>query len=480
VYVHGTTTPVPVFAAETGATELTQPLIVSATGTIPGYVEPGQRLTVAVTLGGAEQTFPVEAQLGTETVAEKARAEAAETLLGGKPSLWNKYGLRRFRAFSGDAMFKTVPIVCVGDSITFGQGGNNNTGAPENEPDAAEGWVGQLRKILGSSPQSAAQNPGEGFWFPDESRVTVTGGVSNNWACAALRHAERLIKNTQTLSFTVPAGVTSVGVIQANMPKSFNEAGSKLADVTGSYKLGAGSETALTALTNTGLPVAQFISATGGEVFTVFGPASAQTYIVGFVMRTASSGFLLHRMGQPGYVSGDLLGGQNTGVLNQTEATNQTYAVRATYRWSEPGLIILSFGTNDQNFQSSGGTTAQRGVTLAKYTEWMKQYANQAVADGWCVLILGEPRNPNEPTGAGISSSDEYWGAMKAFALESEHVAFMDVGELWGNNAAATALGLTESNTVHPNRKGHGDIARMVYRAITGSAPVGIAERVPA
>lgn len=80
VYAHGTTTPVPVYEAETGSTELTQPLAITATGTIPGYVEPGQRLTIAVVLGGVEEIFPVEAVLGSETATERTRAEAAEAL----------------------------------------------------------------------------------------------------------------------------------------------------------------------------------------------------------------------------------------------------------------------------------------------------------------------------------------------------------------------------------------------------------------
>jgi lysophospholipase L1-like esterase len=395
----------------------------------------------------------------------------------GRPSLYGRFGLRRFRALMGDVMFKQIPIVCVGDSITAGQGGDNVTGAFSNVPDNTQGWVGQLRTLLGASPGSAAT--AEGFIFCDDSRITVTGAANNNWACVPLRHGYRLIKNTQKIEVTIPEGVTGIGVIQANMPKSFNEAGSKLADATASYKKGAGAETALTALTNTGIPVEQIIAVTAGEVFTVFGPATAQSYIVGLRFHNAAStGFLVDRIGQPGQVSGDMLGGEKVGALLQAaSAENQQFAARAIYRWAgAAGLIIVSFGTNDQSFQEAGGSEGQRGVTLAKYTEWMEQFANQAIADGWCVLILGEPRNAaSEATGGATASMDEYWAAMKAYAQATEHVAFLDIGELWGNNAAATAIGLTEANTVHPLRPGHGDIARTVRRAILGDEPVGIA-----
>lgn len=81
VYQHGTTTPVPVYVAETGSSELTQPLTASSTGQLPGWVEPGQRLTLAVTFAGSEQTQSVEVQVGNETVLERERAETAEAAL---------------------------------------------------------------------------------------------------------------------------------------------------------------------------------------------------------------------------------------------------------------------------------------------------------------------------------------------------------------------------------------------------------------
>ncbi len=391
-----------------------------------------------------------------------------------RPVLYGKFGLRRFRALAGDAIYKQVPIVCVGDSIAAGQGGDNNTGVYNNVPDNTQGWVGQLRQLLALSEQTGSLNPGEGFWFADDNRLTQEGTGNNNWSCVPLRHGYRLIKNAQKVKLAaIPAGVTHVGIIQANMDKAFNEAGSKLADATGSYKLGAGAETALAALTNTRIPVEQRIAVAPGEALEILGPAAAQTYIVGITMYTENNGIVVHRIGQPGYVSGDLLGGQKLGALLQAaSAENQVAAARATYRWAGAGgLVILSFLTNDQFYQAAGGNENQRGVTLAHYTEWMTQYANQAIADGWCVLILGEPRNPNPAAGATL---DEYCAAMKAYALETEHAAFLDVGELWGSHAAAEALGLTEANTVHPLRPGHGDIARMVHRAILGNAPTGI------
>lgn len=396
-----------------------------------------------------------------------------------RPILYGPSGLRRFRALAGDALFKVVPIVCVGDSITAGQGGDNNTGTFNNVPDNTQGWVGQLRQMLAVSPQTLASNPGEGFWFSDESRLTTAEApADNNYACTPLHKGYRLLNHAPKQAIklaAIPAGVTKIGIIQANMDKAFNEAGTKLADVTGFYKLGAGAETALTALTNTRIPLETQITVVAGEELQILGPATAQTYITGIVMYTGNNGIIVHRIGQAGFVSGDALGGQKLGVLTAS-AENQVAATRALYRWAgTAGLLVLSFGVNDQQFQSAGGSEAQRGVSLARYTEWMKQVSNQAIADGWCVLILGEPRSPSEASGETVATADEYWTAMREYASETEHASFMDVGELWGSHTAAEALGLTAAGTVHPLRPGHGDIAQMVYRVILGNAPAGVA-----
>lgn len=393
----------------------------------------------------------------------------------GRPVLYNRAGLRRWRAASADALFTTVPIVCVGDSITAGQGGDNTTGAFNNVPDNTQGWVGQLRTLLASSPQTAVSSAGEGFIFCTDSRITNEGGVGNSYACMPLRNGYRL-KSGQKFKLTVPAGVTKIGVIQANMPKSFSEAGSKEADVTGKTKVGAGAETAMTALTNTGAPIETQITVAEGEEFQVLGPATAQTYIVGLNLLTGKSGVLVHRVGQVGYVVGDALGGQTLGALNQS-AANQAIAAKANCTWAgAKGLLILSFLVNDQQFQASGGTTIQRGVTLETFNTWMQTVANTAVEEGFCVLLLGEPRSPAEATGANIASADEYCAVMRNFAMRSEHVAFMDVGELWGTHTPSEELGLTAAGSVHPLRPGHGDIARMVYRALVGYQTGGVAE----
>ena len=437
---------------------------------------------VAVTRG-AEGTTPV-AHAANFTVKQVVTAGSLAAIAGQvsspqRPVVTGPAALRRWRAMLGDALFAQVPVVCVGDSITAGQGGDNVVATYSNVPDNSQGWVGQLRALFANGLGSA---PGEGFIFTDDSRVTQGGGVfSANWACTPLRHGPRLLNGSGfTLSLTIPSGVTSLGIIQANQTQAFNAAGSNLADVSALYsQTGSATvtNTAITTLTNTGRAVQTSIACQPGDTITVSAPATAQSYIVGFNLKTANPGVLVHRVGQPGYVSGDLLGGQSTGTLLQSASgTNQVNAARACYDWAgTQGLVIVSFGTNDQQFQGGGGTANQNNVTLALYTAWMEQFIAQAISDGWCCLVLGEPRSPAPGAGATL---DQYWAAMQAFTQVSDHVAFVDVGDLWGSNAAAAALGVASNISVHPTRRGHGDIARMLYQILAGRS--GITEVVAA
>lgn len=396
-----------------------------------------------------------------------------------RPVLYAPTGLRRWRVALGDSLFSAVPVVCVGDSITAGVGGDNNTTTFSNIPDNTNGWAGQLRTMLGTALGASA---GEGFWFANDSRITPAGSPANNaYACGPLRNCYRLLHGAgQTLSLTVPSGVTAVTIIQANQTQAFNSAGTNLADVSALYSQ-TGSHTVTNAsiatLTNTGRAIGTDIACAAADTITVSNPATAQSYIVGFIMKTGSAGVLVHRVGVPGYVSGDLLGGQTTGALNNAgNATLQTDSCRAVYDWAgSTGLVIVSFGVNDQSGQASTGSAG--GVTLSLYTAWMEQFINQAISDGWCCLMLAEPRSPSPYVGG--STEDQYYGAMKAFATSTDHVAYLDIGELWATNAQSTALNLTGGTSVHPLRRGHGDIARMLYRMLCGDM-AGITETTAA
>ena len=389
-----------------------------------------------------------------------------------RPRLYAPQHLRRWRKALALSTQQVTPVVVAGDSIMWGTGSDNTTGTT-NATAIVKGACAQLRAFFGAAPRTLAANPGEGFIFPNDSRVTVAGSpVANAWACTPFGQGYRLIAATQTLTITIPAGVTSITVIQGNMDQAFNAAGSNLADVTGLYNINGGGNITLGALTNTDLPFTTTIAVAAGNTFQVLGPATAQTYITGFVLNSAAAtGVQVHRVCLNGAVSGRLLGGQTSGVLDKA-AGLQVYSSRSVYRYcANPGIVIVEFCVNDQQFQNGGGTTSQNGVTLALYLAWLTQFANQAVADGWCVLMLGTTRDSGYAPG--FPQVDDYLNALKNLALTTDHIAYIDAGEVWGGYAFSQADGVQVASSVHPNTAGHGDLAALLYDTLTAALSSG-------
>lgn len=383
--------------------------------------------------------------------------------------------LRRWRAAYALADQNVVPLVFCGDSIPWGLGADGTTATP-NATALAAGICGRLQNNFANSPRSLLANPGEGYIFPNDSRVAVAGGaVANAWAPTAFGQGFRLIAAAQTLTFTVPAGVTAVTVIQGNMNAAFNAGGSGLQDVTGQFNINGGANTPLNALTNTNLPISTTIAVVAGQVFQVIGPATAQTYINGFLLSTAAAtGVQVHRVCLNGAVSGRLLGGQTSGVLAQT-APNQIIAARSCYAWNAvPSLIAIEFSVNDQQFQNGGGVASQNGVTISLYQQWIQQFCNQAIADGWCVLLIGGPQD--QGYAPGFPSLDAYQAALKNIALGTDHVAFLNVSDMWGPYTSSQADGVQLVGSVHPSKAGHGDIAALIFDSLNGKAQAGITE----
>lgn len=374
-------------------------------------------------------------------------AKAGSTL----PTVTNANGLRRFSIALADALYARCPIVCLGDSMVYGQGADGVNGVGDNTINAVRGWPGQLRTLF----SKVYGDPGEGYVQVSDSRVgNGTSAFAGNYRFAGpLRRAARLISGQALTAIVVPAGVTTLTVIQANFA----------GDVTATSNKNGGGAVALGALTGTEVPVVTDLAVVGGDSVVIAGPASAQTYITGLMFRNAATvGVPVHRVGVSGYVVGDALGGQTAGVLDVVATADQNRAIRKCYDWAGgPGLLICSFGVNDQAGQAAGG--AAGGVTAVKYAAWLRQIVTQAVADGWSVLLVAEPPNPNAAAG---SSEAEYKAAARQIAESVTYCAYLDIAELWGASASAQAAGLQFAASVHPQRKGYGDIARTVYQVL--------------
>jgi hypothetical protein len=397
----------------------------------------------------------------------------------------NPRGLRRWRAALADAQNNIAPIVAGYDSHSFGQNSNgSNTSNPgDSQADAQMGYVGQLRNLFALM----YGNPGEGFILPNpaqEGRMVASGGSTFSapgQAVAALRNNYRL-GNGNTLTFTPPAGITQLGVVQTN------HAG----DAALSWTLNAVAQGNITAPTGTGIPSITWLTVVGGQQVVISGPAAGTNSIYGFVYSTGNvsantalkNGVAVHRVGCGGYTLQNMIGGVYNGspgtidgVSFFTAAAQLAYA-QAHYIWAgAKGLFIMYGGTNEQTLQN-GVAGANNGVTPALFLASIQQIVGQIVSDGWCVLMVGAPPSGSENLVAPALPLTSYWSAMQQVASSTDHCAFVSIGDYWGgddanNKALTAAAGLRDAGSSHPTRNGYGDLANMLYRVLTAEVPVG-------
>jgi hypothetical protein len=424
--------------------------------------------------------------------AEEARAKVAELLPFGAPILYSKEGgagsakgLRRHFERISNCLNAQYHLTVGADSHVFGQGGNdaNELTAATNLEDKDLGWVGQLRQLIQLSEAGGAIAAGEGFIFGGyefEGRVTRQNSPSTvkNYT-APLRRGIRLFGTTQSITYTVEAGVTSLGIIQANQPKAFNSAGSNLADVSANWKKNAEEKGAVAALTNTGVPIETRVAVSAGDVIVISGPSTAQSYVTGIATYKSGVGAVVHRIGVGGLVIADVLGGQSEGTLTLSAESDLNLAIDTCGAWHSPGLLVLPFLTNDQAFQTAGGAAAQRGVTSAKYKEWAEKVCKRWVENGGCVLLLGNIR-----ADAGVLGTPEseatYIGKLKEVALATDHVAFADMGQVLGTSAAMQAAGQQFTGASHMKKIGHAIFARAVWGLLNPSGRYGFQPLAPA
>jgi len=387
----------------------------------------------------------------------------------------NPFGLRRWRASLADALSTDAPIVCVGDSHTFGENANGSlTANPgDNAVDSVLGWVGQLRTLFALTYGAA----GEGFWFTNpakEGRVVNSGGSTFSGpgqAAGPMRQNFRL-QTGNTLTMTVPTGATRLVVVQANLA----------GNVSSSWSLNAVGQGSISSLTGTGIPIVTTLAVVGGQPVVITGPASNADTFQAFAWRTAqTSGVPIHREGVGGNTQPNMRGGVYSGQLGTTDGSSfctnaeQLARVQSHYLWAGArGLVVMYTGTNEQSLQNTAGID---GLVTPAIMQASVQFAvTQIVSDGWCALLIGPPPSASELLGAFPLSS--YSASLQAIAATTDHCAFIDVADLWGGDDSADKLltsnaGLRDPGSSHPSRAGYGDIARNVYRVLNSLVPVG-------
>lgn len=370
--------------------------------------------------------------------------------LGFGYTVTNPRGLRRFRRALDDALMTPAKIYCVGDSVTFGIGANG-TGTETDLQGHTNGWAGQLRTLFG------LQYGAEGATInPTESSFVAAANIGAQQSTVGLAGLARYGNSTGpgTLTFTLPA-CTAFTIIY------YENNGADGGSVTGgfSYAVDGGGATTVNyggaAQSYLGVGVSGLSNAAHTVVIT---GVSANNFQICGIRYRGNTGVSVSRFGQPGWSTADMLG---TGTANSGGLSNAyvTQRLLKAFSMQSPDLVIPSLGINDWAQQFSAGTTP------AVYKANLQSICTQVVDNGGCVLLLSENySNATQP--ANGSPQSAYFDVSDELARTNEHVAHMRVSDLLGSWQTASGASLMYDNS-HPNRRGHGAIARLVHRVLT-------------
>lgn len=195
----------------------------------------------------------------------------------------------------------------------------------------------------------------------------------------------------------------------------------------------------------------------------IYQTASSGNFIVQGAKYYSANGVCVAKFGRPGWTCGDILGNSGATGQNNASALQQARILKG-YTALSPSLVILMIVRNDWVLQGTQGSTPS--VTTANLT----LIINQVVANGGCVLIVSDPDDPvnvSAPSSNGANLYSSYKAAAKALATTGSNVTYVDVADMWSNYTVANAAGLMANSSVHPGRKGHGDIGRALYKLLT-------------
>ena len=126
-------------------------------------------------------------------------------------------------------------------------------------------------------------------------------------------------------------------------------------------------------------------------------------------------------------------------------------------------LWIIEHSHNDWVRQNSTGFS-----TVPAFKAQLQRLIDAATASSACVLLVGDPRSSaSVATGTEVYTIDAYFAAIKELALANDHCAALLVNEAWGTFAQAKTLLLqSDASGVHPLRRGHADMGRIVDLAL--------------
>ena len=335
---------------------------------------------------------------------------------------------------------KAAPMVtCIGNSITWGVGsdGSGGTTAGVCEPYRQYAWPVQLRKALARMqnflPSDDFIHPG--FWYGITTNRLGSASYQEQACAFPTGAAGGLNLPDATASFDFDA--TKMGKFTQVDVYHFGSAftGSAYSPrilVDGVQKSAGG---VLSALSINVVSITGLSDAT--HTITVQGTASGGSLIPGVIIRRSATGTIVNRVALPGTKASDVLGGA------AYVATQKSRVIDAALLYGYSDLVILSMTANEVLQQQP----------LATYQDAVQQLITRAVAGGACVLLLADPPVINGE-GYAIKES-QYRAVLAALSDANDHVAYASFADLFGDAAAATAMGLSNGTSLHPMLEGH-------------------------
>jgi lysophospholipase L1-like esterase len=259
----------------------------------------------------------------------------------------------------------------------------------------------------------------------------VGGGTGARWTISGMSVGTFFLvwnASAQTATFVSERAGTALDLFYFNNSGTFTYAIDGAAAVTvtptGASSIGKTTVTGLTNATHT----------------VVISSTSASGYFIGAKIRQPT-GLLISNFGASGTKTSDWINSSFSGEQSMSTVINPT-----------PDVVLIALGgTND----SPGGV-----VSVSAYQANLASLVTtyQGLASAPNVILVSEIC-PNTVTTAAFQP---YTAAMYAVA-DSANIPLIDISDMFGTNAQATAAGLLQGDNLHYNSAGHGAHARAVF-----------------
>jgi lysophospholipase L1-like esterase len=427
-------------------------------------------------------------------------AHTAYALVGGSPTVYNfmptvatvkgangavlvsPQHLDGMRALLADAWSAVRTMVLLGDSIPAGTGADDQpdlTDAPTQGPIyRTQGMAGILARRFAAIYGVCGDY--YNYRHVDNTGATTSvaiGSGADVQNYGVMHGATRINAVGKTITHTIPAGNTDAdtyiwaGSNDGSTPSNF---------ATLTVDGGAATPIVLPNASDpnsTDWSVLVPISglSTGSShtaVITATAGFSGSLIVGGFMARRQAFGVPVVTFAHGGDTAANLYGAD--AFLGTAGATAQNRFRTSYGSICNPAGLIAMIGNNDYNKQLlPDPTLSQPGTIPGQFYRYMRQCCTDWLSKSPAgVLLVGTPDNSNaidapSPGTAGIHSQAAYRHMLARLALEMDNVAYLDLNQVWGGYTRANSRGLYNTGSVHPTRKGHADIADILFDVLT-------------